>query len=105
MTELVRPSFEEKGKIFTEMISKVAIEVIIQTITHRIYGKVHVRPGERLKDELDRNESVLAVTEALIYDQEGILLVFKSSFVAVQKSQIIWILPQSQIELEDQGAK
>ena len=40
-----------------------------------------------------------------LYDQEGILLVFKSSFVAVQKSQIIWILPQSQIELEDQGAK
>lgn len=105
MTELVRPTFEEKGKVFTEMVSKVAIEVIVQTTTHRIYGKVHVRPGERLKDELDRNESVLAVTEASIFDQEGILLVFKSSFVAVQKSHIIWVIPQSQIEPEDQGAK
>lgn len=105
MNNLTKPNFEEKGKIFTEVVSKIAVEVIIQTVTHRIYGKVHIRPGERVKDELDRIESTLAVTDATIYDQDGILMVFKSQFVAIQRSQIVWVLPQDQVEPENQGEK
>jgi hypothetical protein len=105
MSNIATPNFEEKGKIFTEVVSKIAIEVIIQTTTHRIYGKVHIRPGERLKDELDRVELTLAVTDAVVYDQDGILMVFKSKFIALQKSHIIWVLPQDQVEPETQGEK
>lgn len=105
MSRIVSPDFQEKGKIFTEVVSKVAVDVIIQTTSHRIYGKIHIRPGERIKDELDRSDPTLAVTDAVIYDQDGILMVLKSGFVAVQKSQIIWVSPQDQIVPEDQGEK
>jgi len=105
MNDILQPNFEEKGKIFTEVVTKVAIEVVIQTVSNRIVGKVHVRPGERLKDEIDRSELSLAVTDAVIFDAEGKLPIFKTRFVAVQKSQIIWILPQSEIYTEAQGAK
>ncbi len=105
MADILRPNFEEKGKLFTEVITKICIEVIIQTTGFRIYGKVHVRPGERLKDELDRNEPTLAVTDAIIYDAEGKSQIIKSNFVAVQKPHIIWILPDSEPKPENQGAK
>ena len=60
--------FNEKGKYFTDIISKVAIPAIIQTVTHRIEGSVHIRLDGRVKDELDRNEPFLAVTETAADD-------------------------------------
>ena len=48
--------FNEKGKYFTDIISKVAVPAVIQTVMHRIEGSVHIRMDERVKDELDRNE-------------------------------------------------
>ncbi len=105
MDKLVLPDFEDKGKLFTEVISKVAISVILQTTTNRIYGKIHIRPDERLKDELDRSEIVLAVTDAEIYDLNGSTLLFKTKFIAVQISQIVWVLPESELEPENQGVE
>jgi hypothetical protein len=49
-------SFEDKGKIYTNIVSKTPIDVIIQTPNHQIHGKVHVRPNGRLKDELTSSE-------------------------------------------------
>lgn len=84
--------FDEKGKIFTEVVSKVAIPAIVQTTQHLIRGNVHVRRDERFKDELDRNEQFLAVTEASILGADGQTL-HQSRFLAVQRSQIVWIMP------------
>ena len=39
--------FDNKGKIFTDVISKESVTAVIQTVTHQIRGFVHVRPGER----------------------------------------------------------
>jgi len=105
MDETVFPNFEEKGKLFTEVISKVAINVILQTTTNRIHGKIHIRPSERLKDELDRSEIALAVTDAKIYDFSGFTLLYTTKFVAVQISQIVWVLPESELEPKNQGAE
>lgn len=98
MSDLIKPNFEEKGKIFTEVIAKVAVDVILQTTTHRIHGKVHVKPGERLKNEIDRGENSLAVTDAVIFDLEGKSQLLNTKFICVQKSQIVWVLPESEIE-------
>ncbi len=105
MDNIVVPNFEDKGKLFTEVVSKVAIDVFLQTTTNRIHGKIHIRPSERLKDELDRSEIVLAVTDAEIYDLSGSTILYKTKFVAVQISQIVWVLPKSEIEPENQGAE
>lgn len=82
--------FNEKGKYFTDIISKTAVPVIIQTTTHRIEGFVHVRLDGRLKDELDVNEPFLAVTNARIFQQEGDASE-EAGFLSVARAQIVWI--------------
>jgi Family of unknown function (DUF6812) len=84
--------FDEKGKFFTDVVSKVAIPAIVQTTQHLIHGKVHVRRDERLKDELDRDELFLAITDASIIGADGQTL-HQSRFLAVRRSQIVWVMP------------
>ena len=43
--------YDDKGKFFTEVITKDRILSRIQTKTHDIRGYVHVRKGDRLSDE------------------------------------------------------
>ena len=66
--------FEEKGKIFTNVITKKPVAVHLQTSQHLIRGNVHIRPDERLKDELNQTEVFLAVTDANVYDLSGKIL-------------------------------
>ena len=84
--------FDEKGKFFTEVISKEAVAVIIQTMTHRIHGKIHIRPGERLKDEINQAEPFFAVTEASIQDHAG-QEIFRTDFLVIYREHIVWMLP------------
>jgi|SRR5688572_4352732 len=84
--------YDEKGKFYTNVISKISVSSLLQTSSHLIRGLVHVRQGERLKDELENNEEYIAVTNASIYDSNG-AVAYSSPFLAVQKSQIIWIMP------------
>lgn len=95
--------YDEKGKYYTNVIQKVAIPSIIQTATHLIRGMVHVRQGERLKDELEGNEEYAAVTNASIQDANGNVL-YTSSFLAVQKQHIVWVMPVDEEEKKDDGA-
>ena len=84
--------YDEKGKFYTDIISKVAIPATMQTSSHLVKGFVHVRHGERIKDELDRDELFLAVTNASIVAADGKIL-FEAPFIAVRRAQIIWIMP------------
>jgi hypothetical protein len=92
--------YDEKGKFYTDVISKVAIPATLQTTSHLIKGFLHVRHGERIKDELDRDELFLAVTKATIWGANGNLL-FEAPFIAVRREQIIWIIPNEQAAGED----
>ena len=58
--------YDEKGKIFTDIVSKVAIPATIQTTTHLIRGHLHVRRDKRIKDELDLSENFIALTEVSV---------------------------------------
>lgn len=84
--------YDEKGKFYTNVISKISVSSLLQTSTHLIRGLVHVRRGERLKDELENDEEYIAVTNASIYDSNG-TVVYSNPFLAVRKSQIVWIMP------------
>ncbi|MEW6028474.1 MAG: hypothetical protein ACOYZ8_01845 [Chloroflexota bacterium] len=84
--------YDDKGKFFTDVISKVAVPAIVQTTTHQIHGMVHIRPGERLKDELDRDELFMALTDARLIDSNG-NTVYQTDFVAVRRAQIVWAMP------------
>lgn len=85
--------YDEKGKIFTDVVSKVAISATVQTTTHLIRGQLHVRRDQRIKDELDLNENFLALTDVSVMGPDGQTL-FQAPFLAVRRSHIIWVLPE-----------
>jgi hypothetical protein len=89
--------YDEKGKIFTEVISKVEIPAIVQTTAQLIQGNVHVRRDERLKDELDRDELFLAITDASVIGVDGQTL-HQARFLAVRRAQIVWVMPANEAE-------
>jgi hypothetical protein len=85
--------YDEKGKIFTDIVSKDSIAATVQTTTHLIRGQLHVRRDQRIKDELDLNESFLAMTEVSVMGPDGQTL-FQAPFLAVRRSHIVWVLPE-----------
>ncbi len=89
---LMPAQFDEKGKIFTPIIKKIPCDAIIQTANYRIEGKVHIRPDDRLKDDMNEPEMFVAVTEAVIYDTAG-QVTYRSDFMLVNRTQIIWLMP------------
>ena len=89
--------FDEKGKIFTDVVSKISIPAVVQTTQHLIRGNVHVRHDERLKDELDRDELFLAMTDAEIVGADNKIL-FEVRFMAVRRAQIVWVMPAQEVE-------
>ncbi|MGD8458228.1 MAG: hypothetical protein PVF83_17770 [Anaerolineales bacterium] len=84
--------YDEKGKFFTEIISKKSIPVRIQTKDNRIDGIMHIRRGERFKDELNHSEQFLAITDAVISDNNNAEL-YQTDFLAVNRNNIVWIFP------------
>ena len=100
--------FDEKGKFFTDIISKNSIPVIIQTTAGRVQGRLHIRPSERFKDELNRMEKFVAITEAKIFEGSGDLS-YECEFFCVHRDQIVWMLPESEIidpgERSNEGEK
>lgn len=84
--------YDEKGKVFTEVISKKAIPATVQTVAQKIEGSIHVRTNERITDELDRNEPFLPMTSAKVFDQEG-RMQYECDFISIRRSQIVWIIP------------
>jgi hypothetical protein len=89
--------YDDKGKFYTDVITKEAVAVVIQTPTHRIRGNIYVRPGERIKDQINQEDSFLAVTEAILYDLAGEEL-YRSNFLLVNREYLIWLLPEDQLQ-------
>ena len=83
---------DEKGKLFTEVVTKIPVRATVQTATHQLIGNIHVRPDQRLKDELNEGDLFIAVTEAYILDADG-KTVLHTSFLAVRRDQIVWVMP------------
>ena len=92
--------YDEKGKIFTDIVSKRAVYATVQTTTHLMRGRIHVRRDQRIKDELDLDEKFLALTDVNVLAPDGQIL-FQAPFLAVNRTQIIWVLPEQNKSEED----
>ena len=84
--------YEEKGKIFTPVVTKREFPVMIQTGTNRLRGFLHLREDERLKDVINSSEEFIAVTQVELFDQEGKQALLKTDFLALNRRQIIWVV-------------
>ena len=85
--------YDDKGKIFTDIVSKIAIYATIQTTTHLMRGRIHVRRDQRFKDELDLDESFLALTDVSVLASDGQVL-FQAPFIALKRTHIVWAIPE-----------
>lgn len=85
--------YDEKGKIFTDIVSKIAVYATIQTTMHMIRGRIHVRRDQRVIDELDVNENFIAITDVTVLGADGQTL-FQAPFLAVRRSHIVWVIPE-----------
>ncbi len=94
--------YDEKGKFYTDVITKLPVSCLIQTTTHLMRGFVHVRQGERLKNELEREETFLAVTNVTILGADGEVL-YTAPFMAVMRTQVVWVMPAGDDHEASQG--
>jgi hypothetical protein len=93
-------NFDDKGKYFTDIISKEAVKARIQTTNQYIEGEIHIRHECRLKDELDLDEPFLAITNACVFNPAREVL-FRTQFIAVRRDQVVWITTARDIEAGD----
>lgn len=84
--------YNEKGKFFTNVITKVPKPVMIQTITHLVHGNIHVQPDGRVMDTMNVSESFLAVTDAVVYALDGQEL-YRCHFLTLNRDHIVWLIP------------
>ena len=94
--------YDDHGKIFTDIVSKIAIYATVQTTTHLMRGRIHVRRDQRIKDELDLNESFLALTDVSVLASDGQVL-FQAPFMAVKRTHIVWVIPE-QTKVEENNS-
>jgi len=94
--------YDERGKIFTDVVSKVAIHATVQTTTHMLRGHIHVRRDQRIIDELDLSENFLALTDVDVLSADGQIL-FQVPFLAVRRSHIVWVIPESKTNEEGES--
>jgi hypothetical protein len=87
--------YDEKGKFYTDVVTKEAVSVILQTPTNRIRGKIYIRPGERIKDQINQEEDFIAVTDAVLLDAAGEEL-YLTDFLLVNRAHLIWLFPEEQ---------
>ena len=94
--------YDEKGKIFTDIVSKIAVYATIQTTTHMMRGHIHVRRDQRIIDELDLDENFLAITDVDVLSPDGQTL-FQVPFLAVRRTHIVWVIPEQKSTEENES--
>lgn len=88
--------YDEKGKFFTDRVTKEQVPVVIQTTFGRIEGFFYVMAGARLKDEINHAEQFVALTNAKIYDNLGACEMV-CEFLTLNRDHIVWLAPQADI--------
>ncbi|HEX8077667.1 MAG TPA: hypothetical protein VF511_07620 [Chthoniobacterales bacterium] len=85
---------DEKGKYYTPRVAKDTLPAFVRTADQVIVGHVYVRPGKRLKDDLNEDTSrFLPITDARVYDAGTETLLYHSSFLLIAYSHIVMLSP------------
>ncbi len=72
---------------------KEKIPVILLTTTYRLEGEMHVVPGGRLLDEINKERDFIPITNATVYDISGEAPLDTLDFIAVNKTLIVMVAP------------
>jgi hypothetical protein len=83
---------DDKGKVFTEVVRKEPVRVIVQTRNNRIHGILHKRNENRMIDKLNSAETFIPMTDVVVMDVDGRTELLKNDFLALNLSEIIWLV-------------
>jgi hypothetical protein len=72
---------------------KEKIPVILLTTTYRLEGELHVVPGGRLLDEINKDRDFIPITNATVYDVSGETPLDTLDFIAVNKNLVVMVAP------------
>lgn len=72
---------------------KEKIPVILLTTTYRLEGEMHVVPGGRLLDEINKERDFIPITNATVYDITGETPLDTLDFIAVNKGLVVMVAP------------
>ena len=93
--------YDDKGKFFTDVVSKEPVPVEIQTLVNRIEGNIYARPSDRLLDVLNKGESFIAMTDVVVKSLQGKVL-SHADFLLVNTEHIVWVRQQA---IDDDSAE
>lgn len=65
---------------------------------------MHVRIDERVKDELNRGDQFLAITDAVVYNLQG-QKISDAEFMLINRDHVIWIVPDEENTLTVQNSE
>jgi len=86
--------YDQTGKIFSHVISKAPVKVVIQTRTSRIEGELYKKHDERILDALNEGQQFIAVTDAKVFERHlEVEVVRETDFLIVNRDTIEWVLP------------
>lgn len=92
--------FDEKGKIFTNIVNKRKLKALIQTSAGQVEGYIYIKMDGRLSDELNRADAFMPVTEAVIFNDKG-EKIKEVGFIAIRFSHIVWVVPTEENSSEE----
>jgi len=72
---------------------KERVPVILLTTTYRLEGEMHVVPGGRLLDEINKERDFIPITNATVYDVTGETPLDTLDFIAINKNLIVMVAP------------
>ncbi|MBM3463896.1 MAG: hypothetical protein FJX76_17510 [Armatimonadetes bacterium] len=72
---------------------KEKIPVILLTNSYRLEGEMHVVPGGRLLDEINKERDFIPITNATVYEVAGEAPLDTLDFIAVNKSLVVMVAP------------
>ncbi len=72
---------------------KEKVPVILMTTTYRLEGEMHVVPGGRLLDEINKERDFIPMTNASIFDPRGEQHLDTLDFIAVNKALVVMVAP------------
>jgi hypothetical protein len=93
---------DEKGKVFTDRVSKLEILVTVRVDDAIIQGTLHVSSDNRLKDELNNNERFIALTQAQVWTLNGTNPIYSTEVLLINKTRINWIFPREESSMNQE---
>lgn len=76
---------------------KERVHIVLLTASYRVEGEMHVVPGGRILDEINKERDFVPITNATIYEVSGEMPLDVLDFIAINKNLIVMVAPSTAV--------